>query len=116
MALNRTRLRALIERAGGTPVRGTNERLLTQLEGLSAGGSVPSAARAYVLTYDANGGEGTVPSQQGVIAGLKYGLPRPSLTKGGEPFRGWSLTPDGPVITDDVEFTGNTTVYAVYGG
>ena len=69
-------------------------------------------AVTYTLTFNANGGSGTMTP----IADLtgEYTLPANGFTApGGKQFKGWSLTPDGAIVTK-VEMTENRTVYAIW--
>ena len=69
-------------------------------------------AVTYTLTFNANGGTGSMTP----IADLtgEYTLPANGFTApGGKQFKGWSLTPDGAIVTK-VEMTENRTVYAIW--
>ena len=66
----------------------------------------------YTLTFDANGGTGSMTS----IADLtgEYTLPSNGFTApSGKQFKGWSLTADGAIVTK-VDMTENKTVYAIW--
>ena len=66
----------------------------------------------YTLTFDANGGSGTMTP----IADLtgEYTLPANDFTApSGKQFKGWSLTTDGAIVTK-VDMTENKTVYAIW--
>ena len=66
----------------------------------------------YTLTFDANGGSGTMAP----IADLtgEYTLPANKFTApSGKQFKGWSLTADGAIVTK-VDMTENRTVYAIW--
>ena len=66
----------------------------------------------YTLTFDANGGTGTMTP----IADLtgEYTLPANGFTApGGKQFKGWSLTTDGATVSK-VDMTENKTVYAIW--
>ena len=77
----------------------------------------------YKLSYDLNGGTGTVPAHEYFLekSGSKYRIngSGTGLTKDGKYFAGWALTPDATV--NDVvtkvtpELGKDVTVYAVYG-
>ena len=66
----------------------------------------------YTLTFDANGGSGTMAP----IADLtgEHTLPANEFTApSGKQFKGWSLTTDGAIVTK-VDMTENRTVYAIW--
>ena len=66
----------------------------------------------YTLTFDANGGSGTMAP----IANLtgEYTLPANEfIAPSGKQFKGWSLTADGAIVTK-VDMTENRTVYAIW--
>ena len=66
----------------------------------------------YTLTFDANGGSGTMAP----IADLtgEYDLPANEfIAPSGKQFKGWSLTADGAIVTK-VDMTENRTVYAIW--
>ncbi len=66
----------------------------------------------YTLTFDANGGSGTMAP----IANLtgEYTLPANEFTApSGKQFKGWSLSTDGAIVTK-VDMTENKTVYAIW--
>ena len=66
----------------------------------------------YTLTFDANGGSGTMTP----IADLtgEHTLPANEFTAPtGKKFKGWSLTTDGAIVTK-VDMTENRTVYAIW--
>lgn len=68
----------------------------------------------YTVTFDANGGSGTMASQN--IAGGKYTLPKCDFTAPeGKRFDGWALTADGTVInTTTITVNENITLYAIW--
>ncbi len=67
------------------------------------------------LTFDANGGAGTVPSPITKNYGLEVDLPSlVNLSKTGHTFGGWSLTADGTAIESPYTLDGNVTLYAVW--
>ena len=68
-------------------------------------------AKTYTVSFDANGGTGTMTADMGNPAG-NYTLPENGFTApNGAKFMGWALTPDGEVITS-LELTENVTLYA----
>ena len=70
------------------------------------------AENKYTLTFNANGGSGTMEP----IADLtgEYTLPANEFTAPtGKKFKGWSLTADGTIVTK-VDMTENRTVYAIW--
>jgi Alpha-L-rhamnosidase N-terminal domain./Bacterial alpha-L-rhamnosidase. len=69
----------------------------------------------HYLTYDANGGIGTLPVSTAVLDGTEYALDQTTiLTKTNQYFKGWGLTADAVEPVDKVHFTGDTTVYALW--
>ena len=66
----------------------------------------------YTLTFDANGGTGTMAAKTGLTG--EYTLPANGFTApSGKQFKGWSLTTDGAIVTK-VDMTENRTVYAIW--
>ena len=66
----------------------------------------------YTLTFDANGGSGTMTSKADLTG--EYTLPANEFTApSGKQFKGWSLTTDGAIVTK-VDMTENRTVYAIW--
>ena len=66
----------------------------------------------YTLTFDANGGSGTMTSKADLTG--EYTLPANEFTApSGKQFKGWSLTADGAII-NKVDMTENKTVYAIW--
>ena len=66
----------------------------------------------YTLTFDANGGSGTMTSVTDLTG--EYTLPANEFTApSGKQFKGWSLTTDGAIVTK-VDMTENRTVYAIW--
>ena len=71
----------------------------------------------YTITFDANGGTGSVASIT-EVAGTEITLPESTFTKDGYIFAGWATTADGSVSYYDkatITLTGNITLYAKYG-
>lgn len=68
----------------------------------------------YTVSFDANGGSGTVPED--VYATGTYDLPDGDGLSGpnGERFLGWSETRNGPVLGENYEVTEDVTLYAVW--
>ena len=67
------------------------------------------------VTFDANGGEGTMDAQ--TLTGGKGTLTPNAFTKAGFRFAGWALLPAGEKVYDDgaaVELTADTTLYALW--
>lgn len=77
--------------------------------------------KTYTLTYDANGGTGTVPTDSNKYAKGTYAqvVSGSGLTKEGMTFLGWSTnqTADSPAYYPggSVKINDNTTLYAVWG-
>ena len=77
--------------------------------------------KTYTLTYDANGGTGTVPTDSNKYAKGTYAqvVSGSGLTREGMIFLGWSTnqTADSPAYYPggSVKINGNTTLYAVWG-
>ena len=66
----------------------------------------------YTLTFDANGGSGTMTPKTDLTG--EYTLPSNGFTApSGKQFKGWSLTTDGETVTK-VDMTENKTVYAIW--
>ena len=66
----------------------------------------------YTLTFDANGGSGTMTPKADLTG--EYTLPANEFTApSGKQFKGWSLTTDGETVTK-VDMTENKTVYAIW--
>jgi len=70
----------------------------------------------FYITFDVNGGSGTAPNPQGVVAGSTVRFYPPGLTKDGYVFDGWNTSPDGTGTTYNVPgnhlFTEAITLYA----
>lgn len=67
------------------------------------------------VTFDANGGEGTMDAQ--TLTGGKGTLTANAFTKAGFRFAGWALLPAGEKVYNDgaaVELTADTTLYALW--
>ena len=67
------------------------------------------------VTFDANGGEGTMDAQ--TLTGGKGTLTPNAFTKAGFRFAGWALLPAGERVYNDgaaVELTADTTLYALW--
>ena len=68
-------------------------------------------AKTYTVSFDANGGTGTMIADKGNPAG-NYVLPENGFTApNGAKFMGWALTPNGEVITS-LDISGDVTLYA----
>ena len=68
-------------------------------------------AKTYTVSFDANGGNGTMIADKGNPSG-SYVLPKNGfIAPNGAKFMGWALTPDGEVITS-LDITGDVTLYA----
>ena len=78
----------------------------------------PAGGTTYTVTYDRNGGTGTVPTQAPVAAGTAITLASGASLTGpsGTPnFAGWSATKGGAAITTPTyTVNANTTFYAVW--
>lgn len=90
----------------------TKSDALTYLKNLMVAGET-----TYRVTYDLMGGSGDV-ADVDVTAGESVtlddgeGITPPS----GKEFSGWSLTPNGEIVTSPYTPSGNVTLYAVYVG
>lgn len=74
--------------------------------------------KAYIkLTFDANGETATVPETASVEDNADVSLKSyvPADYASDRVFKGWSLTPDGEVLGETAKFTGDTTLYAIWG-
>ena len=77
--------------------------------------SVTAPVTAYTVSFNANGGTGTMEAVTGVSAGA-YTLPENGFTApSGKRFKGWSTEATGEVIEGTTyPVTGNVTLYAVW--
>ena len=81
----------------------------------SASISIPALAPA-TITFNANGGSGTVPSAISTYVGVANTIPPNSLTRPGYTFSGWNTASDGSgtayATGSTITPTGNVTLYA----
>ena len=81
----------------------------------SASINVPALAPA-TITFNANGGSGTVPSAISTNVGVAKTIPSNSLTRTGYTFNGWNTASDGSgtayATGSTITPTGNVTLYA----
>ena len=81
----------------------------------SASISVPALAPA-TITFNANGGSGTVPSTISAYVGVANTIPSNSLTRTGYTFNGWNTASDGSgtayATGSTITPSGNVTLYA----
>ena len=81
----------------------------------SASISVPALAPA-TITFNANGGSGTVPSAISTYVGVANTIPSNSLTRTGYTFNGWNTASDGSgtayATGSTITPSGNVTLYA----
>ena len=81
----------------------------------SASISIPALAPA-TITFDANGGSGTVPSAISTYVGVANTIPSNSLTRTGYTFNGWNTASDGSGTSyatgSTITPTGDVTLYA----
>ncbi len=73
--------------------------------------------RTYAVSFDANGGSGTIASIT-EVAGTEITLPENTFTKDGYIFTGWATSADGDVSYSDkakITLTGDITLYAKWG-
>jgi hypothetical protein len=77
----------------------------------------PKPERTVKVTFDANGGKGEMPGCQLDFDEPGEKIESSPLTKEGETFIGWSVTPDGPVVVRDAASAGDvaTALGAVSG-
>ncbi len=69
----------------------------------------------YTVSFDANGGTGTMNPVENLEAGYQYTLPQCAFTKEGFTFDGWALTAQGEKIDDTkIEVNANITLYALW--
>ncbi|MBQ8748881.1 MAG: InlB B-repeat-containing protein, partial [Clostridia bacterium] len=72
----------------------------------------------YTVSYNANGGSGTVPTSAVVIKGTSYTLATATFTLEGYKLNGWNTTVDGSgtsyTLGASVTVSGNLTLYAVW--
>lgn len=69
------------------------------------------------VTFDANGESATVPASVAVGSGNDLILKSyaPSNYSATRAFKGWSLTPDGEVLSGSLKITSDITLYAIFG-
>ena len=69
------------------------------------------------VTFDANGESATVPASVAVGSGNDLILKSyaPSNYSAERTFKGWSLTPDGEVLSGSLKITSDITLYAIFG-
>ena len=81
----------------------------------SASISIPALAPA-TITFNANGGSGTVPSAISTYVGVANTIPSNSLTRAGYTFDGWNTASDGSgtayATGSTITPTGDVTLYA----
>lgn len=81
----------------------------------SATVSIPALA-PVTITFNANGGSGTVPSAISTYVGVANTIPSNSLTRTGYTFNGWNTASDGSgtayATGSTITPTGNVTLYA----
>lgn len=81
----------------------------------SATVTIPALAPA-TITFDANGGSGTVPTAISTYVGVANTIPSNSLTRPGYTFNGWNTASDGSgtayATGSTITPTGNVTLYA----
>lgn len=73
-----------------------------------------TAAWAYTVSFDANGGSGEMAAVPGVLG--EYTLPENGFTPPeGQQFQGWATSTDGAVISDaTMDVSADTTLYPVW--
>ena len=74
----------------------------------------PIPATTYTVSFDANGGTGTMADVTGING--SYALPACTFTAPSDKqFKGWATSASGAVITDtSINVTENTTLYAIW--
>ena len=78
------------------------------------GAYVFSAAKTYTVSFDANGGSGTMADVTGVLG--DYTLPENGFTApDGKQFKCWSVDDTEKAVGDKITVTADTTVTAVWG-
>ena len=100
------------------PDSGSTSNPGTSGGGSSTNPSTPETPKTtYTITFDANGGTGSVASIT-EVAGTEITLPESTFTKEDYIFAGWATTADGDVSYSDkakITLTGNITLYAKWG-
>ena len=95
-----------------TVLKGSDESTTSSC---SASISVPALAPA-TITFDANGGLGTVPTAISTYIGVANTIPSNSLTRTGYTFNGWNTASDGSgtayATGSTITPSGNVTLYA----
>ena len=76
--------------------------------------SYTAAVTTYTVSFDANGGTGTMAAATGISG--SYTLPACTFTAPSDKqFKGWATSASGAVITDtSINVTENTTLYAIW--
>ena len=80
-------------------------------------GQVTNPKETYTVTFDANGGTGSIASIT-EVAGTEITIPENAFTKDGYIFAGWATSAGGNVSYADkakITVTGNITLYAQWG-
>ena len=93
--------------ASGTVITGTSITVSTDTKLYAIWEPIP--ATEYTITFDVNGGSGTIPSQ--TTSGQKLSSLPTATRSGSYSFDGW-YTSGGTQITTAYVFSANTTVYA----
>ena len=95
-----------------TVLKGYNESTTSSC---SASISIPALAPA-TITFNANGGSGTVPTAISTYVGVANTIPSNSLTRTGYTFNGWNTASDGSgtayATGSTITPSGNVTLYA----
>ncbi len=99
---------------------GANVKNLTDTDGANVNLYAVWEANQYTVTFDANGGNGTMANQTFVYDAAAQPLSANTFTKTGYTFMGWATTANGAVAYADnasvsnLATSGNVTLYAVW--
>lgn len=80
--------------------------------------TITNTPKTYTLSYDLNGGSGTISGQSGLKYNAKTTVTDEKPTNPGNVFLGWSTTKNGNVAYKagaELQIKGNVTLYAVWG-
>ena len=101
---------------GGVAVYSDGQNVTGILEGNDVVLYAHWVLKCYTITFDANGGEGTMEDMKADALSL-ISITENTFTKTGYKFVGWATTQDSEKVYDDcqvVEFTDDTTLYACW--
>ena len=102
----------IIDTPATATTAGTKHKECTTCSYVMENGTIP--ATGYTVSFDANGGTGTMADVTGVSG--TYTLPANGFTApAGKQFKGWATSANGAVISGaTINATGNITLYAIW--